>query len=103
MKVKVEREKIVRAVRKLVGIEVVIENVDDAREALDLILDRVDFSGDEIVAKLKDIKVTSLREYENSAVDYRILFLLEFVFESDVSINSKVSFINRFQAIFNGV
>ena len=38
MKIKVEAEKIIKAVKKLDGIEMVLENSDDAKEALNLIL-----------------------------------------------------------------
>jgi len=43
MKVKVESEKIVKAVRKLEGIEMVLENAEDAKEALqpDLVEERI--------------------------------------------------------------
>ena len=38
MKIKIEGDKIIKAVKKLDGIELVIENTDDAREAFNLIL-----------------------------------------------------------------
>ena len=38
MKIKVESEKIIKAVKKLDGIEIVLENLDDAKEAINLIL-----------------------------------------------------------------
>ena len=38
MKIKVESERIVKAVKKVDGIEILVENVDDAKEALNLIL-----------------------------------------------------------------
>jgi len=37
MKVKVESEKIIKAVKKLDGIEIVLENTNDAKEAINLI------------------------------------------------------------------
>ena len=42
MKIKVESEKIIKAVKKLDGIEIVLENLDDAREAINLILLRAE-------------------------------------------------------------
>ena len=36
MKIKVESEKIVKAVKKLEGIEIVLENLNDAKEAVHL-------------------------------------------------------------------
>ena len=38
MKIKVESERIIKAVKKLDGSEIVLENLDDAREAINLIL-----------------------------------------------------------------
>ena len=38
MKIKIESEKIIKAVKKLDGIEIVLENLDDAKEAFNLIL-----------------------------------------------------------------
>jgi hypothetical protein len=40
MKIKVESEKIIKAVKKLEGIEIVLENLNDAKEAIQLILSR---------------------------------------------------------------
>ncbi|MEA3470576.1 MAG: hypothetical protein U9R24_02545 [Thermodesulfobacteriota bacterium] len=103
MKIKLEREKIVRAVEKLAGVEVMLEDADDAKEALDLILQRADFSEGVSSTKLDDINVTAFREYENSAVEYRVLFLLEFVFEAGISADLKISFIKKFQDFFSNV
>jgi len=91
MKVKVESEKIIKAVKKLDGIEIVLENTNDAKEAINLILQKTElFKRDEYV-KLKEVKVTSFQEYKTSAVDYKIVFLLEFSFDDDVSLDTKVS------------
>ena len=40
MKIKVESEKIIKAVKKLEDIEIVLENLSDAKEAIQLILSR---------------------------------------------------------------
>ncbi len=100
MKIKVESEKIVKAVKRLEGIEVVLENADDAKEAINLILvkDRL-FEGDEY-KKLKDVKVSSFQKYETSAVDYKMIFLLEFLFDDDMSLDSKVKVIRGLQDFF---
>ncbi|MEJ2100049.1 MAG: hypothetical protein P8X68_08730 [Desulfobacterales bacterium] len=101
MKIKIESEKIIKAVKKLDGIEIVLENLEDAKEAIHLILER---SG--LLEKLKggkfiDLKVTSLQKYETTAVDYKMIFLLEFVFEADVLLNDKVAVIKELQDFFN--
>jgi hypothetical protein len=103
MKIKVEGEKIINAVKKLDGIEIVVENPDDARAAFNLILRKVElFNGDDFV-KLKDFKVTSFQRYETSAVDYKMIFLLEFHFEEDFSLDQRVAVIKRLQEFFEKV
>jgi len=101
MKIRVESEKIIKAVKKLDGIEVVLENADDGKEALNLILRKTGLFDREDYRKLKDVKVTSLQKYETSAVDYKMIFLLEFIFEGDVSADTKVAIIKEFQEYFS--
>jgi len=103
MKIKVESAKIVKAVRKLEGIEMVLENAEDAKEALNLILRRADALNIGDLAKLKEVKVSSFQEYKTSAVDYTVVFLLEFVFVQDASAESKVTIIKALQEFFNRV
>jgi hypothetical protein len=103
MKIKVESAKIVKAVRKLEGIEMVLENAEDAKEALNLILRRADALNIGDLAKLKEVKVSSFQEYKTSAVDYTVVFLLEFVFVQDASAESKVAIIKALQEFFNRI
>jgi len=101
MKIKVESAKIAKAVRKLEGIEMVLENAEDAREALNLILRRTDLLNAGDLTKLKEVKVSSFQEYKTSAVDYTMVFLLEFLFVPDASPESKIDIIRALQEFFN--
>jgi copper chaperone CopZ len=103
MKVKVESEKIIKAVKKLDGIEIVLENTDDAKETINLILRKIELFKRDEYAKLREVKVTSFQEYKTSAVDYKMIFLLEFVFEDDVPLDTKVATIKEVQEFFNKV
>ena len=103
MKIKVESEKIIKAVKKLDGIEIVLENADDAKEALNLILRKTGLFQREDYGKLKDVKLTSLQKYETSAVDYKMMFLLEFLFEDDISLDKKVAVIKEIHGFFDKV
>ena len=103
MKIKVAGEKIINAVKKLDGIEIVVENPDDAREAIDLILRKTDLFNSDDYEKLKDFKVTSYEKYETSAVDYKMIFLLEFLFENDISLDSRVEVLKKLQEFFEKV
>jgi hypothetical protein len=99
MKIRVDSERIVKALRKLAGIEVVLENADDAKEALDLILEKGNLWEQEGYDALKEIKVSSLQKYETSAVDYKLIFMMEFVFEEEASNESKVAAIQALQEL----
>lgn len=103
MKIKVESEKIVKAVKKLEGVEMVLENAEDAKEALSLILRRTDLLKEGDLGKLRDVKVSSLQEYKTSAVDYTMVFLLDFSFVPEVSAESKVAVIRSLQDFFNKI
>ena len=95
MKIKVESEKIVKGVKKLHGIEMILENAEDAKEALDLILRQTDVFDKENFEKLKDVSVSAV---QTSAVDYKILFLLDFLFEDGTSPETKIAIIKELQA-----
>ena len=101
MKIKVEGDKIVKVVKKVEGIEIVLGNPDDAKEGIDLILRKTAMFAENAYKGLKDIKVTAFREYETSAVDYKMIFLLEFLFEDDVSLDTRVSAIRELQTLFD--
>ena len=100
MKIRVDSNKIVKALKDLEGIEVVLESANDAKEAIDLIFRKTELSNSDEYKKLKDIAVTAVQEYETSAVDYNLVFVLEFVFENDVSVDTKVAFIKELQSFF---
>jgi hypothetical protein len=103
MKIKIEGEKIVKAVKKLDGIEIVLENLEDAKEAIQLILIRTGLFEKHHAARLRDVKVTSYQKYETTAVDYKMIFLLEFLFESDTSLDTKVAVIKELQEFFSKI
>lgn len=103
MKIKVEDEKIIKAVKKLDGIEIVLENPDDAKEAIYLILRKTDLLNRDEFEKVKNIKVTSFQKYETSAVNYKMIFLLEFVFDEEISLDEKALLIKELQEFFRKV
>jgi len=100
MKIRVDRDRIIKAVKELEGVEVVVENAEDAREAIDLILNKIDLFKEGQYVQPQDILVTAYQEYTTSAVDYNIVFVLEFIFEEGIPLNSKVSAIKAFQDFF---
>ena len=100
MKIKVESEQIIKAVKKLNGIEILLENPSDAKEAMDLIFSKSDLFEGKDHDRPKDVTVSSFQEYKTSAVDYKMIFLLEFQFEEKVPMEKKVSFIKALQEFF---
>ena len=103
MKIKIESEKIIKAVEKLDGIDIVLENPEDAKEAIYLILRKTDLFDRDEFEKVKDIKVKSFQKYETSAVNYKMIFLLEFVFDEEISLDTKASIIEKLQGFFSKV
>jgi hypothetical protein len=103
MKIKVEGEKIVKAVKKLDGVEIVLENPHDAKEAINLVLKKTGLLETDEYSKLTDIKVSSFQNYETSAVNYKMMFLLEFLFEDDIPSETKVAALKRLQEFLNKV
>jgi hypothetical protein len=103
MKIKVEGDKIVKVVKKMEGIEIVLENPADAKEGIDLVLRKSGLLAQDAFKGLTDIKVTAFQEYKTSAVDYRMVFLIEFLFEEDVPPEMKASAIREFQDLFDRV
>lgn len=100
MKVKIEGEKIIKAVKKLNGIEIVLEDDSDAKEAMDLILKKIELPNTIDFNKLRDVSVSSFQEYNTSAVQYKMIFLLEFLFEDNLSLETKVALIKEIQNFF---
>ena len=103
MKIKVESAKIIKAVKKLDEIEIVLENPHDAKEAINLILRKTGLIERDEYSKLRGIEVSSFQDYETSAVTYKLIFLLEFLFEDDVSLDTKVTAIKQLQEFFSKV
>ncbi len=87
----------------MVGIEIVLENLDDAKEAIQIILSRSGMFEKNQAQKFKDVKVSAVQKYETSAVDYKMIFLLEFIFAPEVSLDDKVAIIKKLQDFFNNV
>jgi hypothetical protein len=103
MKITIESHKIIKAVKKLDGIEIVLENLEDAKEAINLVLLRTGLFEKYKDVDLKDVKVTSFQKYETTAVDYKMIFLLEFIFEDNVALDAKVATIKELQGFFSKV
>ena len=76
---------------------------EDAKEAINLVLRNSELFKQPDYEKLTDVKVTSLQKYETSAVNYKMIFLLEFIFEDDMPLDQKVAVIKELQEFFEKV
>jgi len=103
MKIRVESEKIAKAVKKLDGIEIAVDNPEDAKEAIDLIFRKTDLFSTDVQGNLKDVLVSAHQKYETSAVNYKTVFQLEFLFEDAVALDTRVSVIKELQQFFEKV
>ena len=103
MKIKIESEKIIKAVKKLEGIEIVLENLDDAREAINIILQRTGLFDKHKDATLGDVRVSSYQKYETTSVDYKMIFLLEFIFENNITLDTRIAVIKELQEFFSKI
>ncbi|MFP3929105.1 MAG: hypothetical protein ACLFUP_09390 [Desulfobacteraceae bacterium] len=103
MKIRVNDDQIVKAVKKLEGIELVVEGEEDALEGIRLILRKPEHVGTDRFNRLKDIKVSTSLGYDTSAVEYRMRFILEFIFEDDVPLDERVEAIKAFQSLLERV
>jgi hypothetical protein len=103
MKIKIESDRIIQAVKNLEGVELVVENADDAKEAIALIMAKAELLEPKDREKLKDVQVTAFQKYETSAVTYKMIFLLEFVFVDSVSLDEKMAVIKRVNEFFETV
>jgi len=103
MKIEVESEKIVKAVKKLDGIQILVDNADDAGEALKLILRKTGLFQRDDYREIMEVKVTASQRYETSAVNYKVILTLEFIFHDDVDLETRVSAIKELQEFFRKV
>ncbi|MDD5475225.1 MAG: hypothetical protein PHU03_01780 [Syntrophales bacterium] len=100
MKIRVEREKIIQALRKAEGIDVVLENENDAKEAIEIVFGKSELFSESDFVVLNTIHVAEIREYETSSVAYKIFYLLEFPFTEDVPNVQRASLVKKVQSLF---
>ncbi len=100
MRIKVRDEKIIQAVKKLVGIDIVIKNVEDAKKAMRLILHKTEVAGTKDFEGIKDVAITQVVEHATSAVEYQTYYEIEFVLTDERFIEMEVALIKELQTMF---
>ena len=100
MKIKVRDEKIIKAIKKLEGIDIILKTVDDAKKAMRLILRKTEISHIKDYEGLKDIAITQVIEHTTSAVEYQTYYEVEFILTDDRFIEMEISLIKELQSLF---
>lgn len=100
MRIKVRDEKLIRAIKKLVGIDIVFKNVEDAKKAMNLILHRTEAARSKEYEGLKEIRMTQVVEHLTSAVESHIYYEIEFVLSDDRYLDMEIALIKELQGLF---
>jgi NMD protein affecting ribosome stability and mRNA decay len=100
MRIRVRDEKIIKAIKKLEGIDIVLKTVEDAKKAMRLILRKTEISNSEDYEGLKDIAITQVIEHPTSAVEYHTYYEIEFVLSDDRFIEMEIALIKELQELF---
>jgi len=100
MRIRVRDEKIIKAIKKLEGIDIVLKTVEDAKKAMRLILRKTEMSKSKDYEGLKDIGITQVVEHSTSAVEYHTYYEIEFLLTDDRFAEMEIALIKELQGMF---
>ena len=100
MRIRVRDEKIIKAFKKLEGIDIIIKTVEDAKKAMRLILRKTETSKSKDYEGLKDIAITQVVDYPTSAVEYNIYYEIEFILTDDRYTEMEIALIKELKGLF---
>ncbi len=100
MKIKVFEDQLARAIKRLVGIDVIVDTVEEARRGLSLILEKTETAKRPDYRGLKEIKITQKVEHATTAVEHKLAYVLEFMLEDESFLPMEISLIQELQKIF---
>lgn len=100
MRIKVLDEKIMKAIKKLEGIDIVLKNAEDAKKAMQIVLRKTEISKTKEYEGLKDLVITQVVEHPTSAVEYTIYYEIEFVLADDRYTEMEIALIKELQGMF---
>ncbi len=101
MKIKVQEEKIIRALKKLEGIEIILKTGEDGKKAIRLILQRTNISKTKDYEGLKDMVVTRVIEHPTSAVEFKTYYEIELILTDERYLEMEIALIKELQTIFD--
>lgn len=100
MRIRVRDEKIIKAIKKLEGIDIVIKTVEDAKKGIRLILRKTEISKSRDYEGLKDIAITQVVEHPTSAVEYHIFYEIDFILTDERFTDMEIALIKELQGMF---
>lgn len=100
MRIKVRDEKLIRAIKKLEGIDIIFKNVEEAKKAMGLILRHTEIAKSKDYEGLKEIRMTQVVEHPTSAVESHIYYEIEFVLTDDRYMEMEIALIKEVQGLF---
>lgn len=100
MRIKVQDEKIAKAIKKLEGIDIVLKTVEDVKKAMALILRRTEVSQTKDYEGLKDVAITKIVEHPTSAVEYHTYYEIEFLVADERYMEMEIALIKELQGMF---
>jgi hypothetical protein len=103
MKIRVRDEKIIKAIKRFEGIDIILKTVEDAKRAMRLILRKTEISRTKDFEGLKDIAIKQVVEHATSAVEYQTYYEVEFILTDDRFIEMEIALIKELQALFEKI
>ena len=100
MRIKVRDEKIIKAIKKLEGIDIILKTIEDAKSAMRLILRKTELSRTKDYEGLKDITIIQVVEHATSAVEYQIFYEVEFILTDARFMEMEIALIKELQTMF---
>ncbi len=100
MRIKVRDEKIIKVIKRLEGIDIILKTIEDAKNAMRLILRKTEVSRTKDYEGLKDIVITQVVEHATSAVEHHSFFEIEFVLADPRFLEMEITLIKELQTMF---
>jgi hypothetical protein len=102
MRIKVQEEKLVKAMGDLENVDILIKDAAEAKKVLTLIIRHTEASKHEDFMKHLDFLITESLEYPTTAVEYRRYYEIEFKLDDENYTDMELSLIRELQKLFKG-
>lgn len=103
MKIKVSENELTSAIQRLIGIDIIIDTVEEARRALNLILERTEASKRPEYQGIKEINISQKVEHASTAMEHQTVFVIEFILADESHLSMEIALIQELQKIFQQV